>query len=70
MAASLKNVIEADDVGFDISIRMVNAIADASLGGEINDDVWFVLFEDFIDEFFIINHVVLLGLILDVKQLL
>lgn len=49
IAASLEDVIKTNDVGFDISIRMIDAIAHAGLGGKVNDDIEVVFFEQFIN---------------------
>ena len=48
--AAFQNVIEADDVGFDIDIRVVDAVADAGLGGEIDDNCRTVLLEHFLQQ--------------------
>lgn len=53
ITASFKDVIETNDVRFDISIWAVNAVADASLGSEVDDDIWMILGEDLIDKFFV-----------------
>ena len=38
VAASLQNVVEADDVAFDVYVGMVDAVAYACLRCEIDDD--------------------------------
>ena len=53
MAACLQQVIETDDVGFDIDIRVIYAIADTRLGSEIDHDVKVVLLEELINKLFI-----------------
>ena len=53
MSASLENVIETNNVRFDISVGMINTVTDAGLGGEVDDDIWMMLGEDLIDKFFV-----------------
>ena len=50
VAAGFENVIESDDIAFNINIRVLNAIAHARLGGEIYYDVKVVLFKETVDE--------------------
>ncbi len=45
MAASLKDICEANEVGLHIFVRMVDAVADPGLRSEVNDAVELVLFE-------------------------
>jgi hypothetical protein len=35
--AALENVQRADDVGIDVGVRVIDAVADAGLGGEVDD---------------------------------
>ena len=37
--AGLQDIVEADEVGFDIDVRMVDAVPHPRLGGEVDDDV-------------------------------
>ena len=46
MAAGLQNVVEADDIGFHVYIRVVNGITNARLRGKINNDAWMILLKN------------------------
>jgi len=50
MAAGFEDVVKADDVGLDVGIGVVDAIADASLSGEVDDDVEMMLGKEGVDE--------------------
>ena len=50
MPAGLQDVVESDHVALDIGIRVLDAIADTCLGGQVHDDVKVVLLEKVIDE--------------------
>ena len=49
LTASLEDVVEAEDVAVDVGIRISDAVANAGLGGEVHDNLGFVLFKDAID---------------------
>lgn len=50
VAASLKDVEEADEIALEIGARVLDGVADARLGGEVNHDVETVLSEKTLDE--------------------
>ena len=50
MAAGFEDVVEADEVGFDVGIGVSDAVADTGLGGEVDDDIELVLCEEGVDE--------------------
>ena len=39
MAAGFEDVVEADDVGLDIGIGILDAVTDAGLGCEVDDNI-------------------------------
>ena len=49
VAASFENVVESDEVALDVSIRIRDGVADASLSREIHDDSEVVLFKEGVD---------------------
>ena len=49
MAAGLEDIVEANHVGLDIGIRVLDAVADASLGSEVHNDIEGILSEESID---------------------
>ena len=53
MATGFKDVVEANDVAFDVGVGVLDAVADAGLGGEIDYNVEVILFEESIDERFV-----------------
>jgi len=55
VAAGLEDVVEADEVGLDISIGIGDGIADTCLGGQVHYHIEMVLIEEFIDQRFIGN---------------
>lgn len=50
VAASLKDVEEADEIALEIGARVLDGVADARLGGEVHHDVEAVLGEQALDE--------------------
>ena len=50
MAARFENVIEADEVRFDIGVRIGDGVAHTSPGCTVDYDLRLVLLEDAIDE--------------------
>ena len=50
MAAGFEDVVEADEVGFDVGIGVSDAVADTGLGGEVDDDIELVFGEESVDE--------------------
>ena len=50
MTAGFEDVVEADEVRFDIGVRVGDGVAYARLGGEIDRDLRLVLLEDVLDE--------------------
>lgn len=50
VTACFQNIVEADKVGLDIGIRIGDAIAYACLCREIDDDLWFVLCKELVNE--------------------
>ena len=50
MAAGFEDVIEADEVGLDVSVGIGDAIAHASLGSQIHDNMRLILGENAVDE--------------------
>ena len=55
MTTSFQNVVEADQVGFYVHIRIANGIPNASLCSEVYYDIRFVVMEDGINQQFICN---------------
>ena len=55
VAAGLKDVVEANEIGLDISIGIGDGIADTCLGGEVYHHIKVVLIEEFIDQRFVGN---------------
>ena len=55
MPARFQDVIETNQIRFDISIRINDGISDACLGSEIHNDLRLVLFKYLIDQFLIRN---------------
>ena len=49
VAAGFEDVVEADEVGFDVGVGVVDAVANASLGGEVDDNVGLVLGKQLVD---------------------
>ena len=50
MPAGLQDVVEPDHVALDIRIRVLDAVADTSLSGQVHDDVEMVFLEEAVDE--------------------
>ena len=50
VAAGLKDVEEADEVALEVGTRVLDGVAHARLGGEVNHDVEAVLSEQALDE--------------------
>ena len=50
MATRLEDVVEADEVGVDVRLRVVDRVAHPRLRGEVHDDVEVVLREEALDE--------------------
>lgn len=50
VACGLEEVVEADQVGVDVDVRVVDAVAHAGLGGEVDEDVEAVGREELVDE--------------------
>lgn len=50
MAAGLQDVIEADDIGFDVHVRVVDRIPHARLRREVDHDVKLVLGKEVVDQ--------------------
>ena len=48
--ARLQDVVEPDHVALDVSIRVLDAIADTRLSGKVHDDIEVVFLEEVIDE--------------------
>lgn len=55
VAARLKNIIETDEVGFNIDIRVGDAVPDAGLCGKVDDDFRFVFRKELFHQRFIRN---------------
>ena len=55
MTARLQQVIETDDVGFNIDIRVVDAVTHPRLCGKVHHDVKMIISEQLIHQFFITN---------------
>lgn len=53
MTAGLQNVVETDQVGLDISVRVGDGIADTGLCGEIYYDIRFVVCKNLIYQGFV-----------------
>ena len=51
--AGLQDVVEADHVALDIGIRVLDAVADTCLCGQVHDDVEVVFLEEAFDEGFV-----------------
>ena len=50
MPARLQDVVEPDDVAFDIDIRVLDAVAYTCLSGQVDNDIELVLLEETVDE--------------------
>ena len=50
MPTRLQDVVEPDHVALDVSIRVLNAIADTGLSGKVHDDIEVILLEEVVDE--------------------
>ena len=50
VARGLEEVVEADQVRVDVDVRVVDAVAHAGLGGEVDEDVEAVGREELVDE--------------------
>ena len=50
MSAGLQDVVEPDHVALDVSIRVLDAIADTGLSGKVHDDIKVVFLEEAVDE--------------------
>ena len=55
MTARLQDVIESDDVALDIDIRVLDAVANASLSGQVDDDVELVFGKKTVNQFTVSN---------------
>ena len=55
VAASLKNIVKAYEVAFDITIRVRDAVTHSGLGGKIYHHINPVFCENFLDEGFVCN---------------
>ena len=53
VAAGFQDVVEADQVAFDIDIRMVDGVADTGLGGKVDDHGGLVFGKDLVNETFV-----------------
>lgn len=53
VAAGLQDVVEADDIGFDVDIRMIDGIADACLGSQIDHDIEMIFFKKSVHKRFV-----------------
>ena len=53
MPAGFEDVVEADHIALDVGVGVLDAVAYAGLGGEVDDDVEVVLGKDFVDEGFV-----------------
>ena len=53
MPTGFEDVVETNDVAFDIGVGVLDAVAHAGLGGEIDYNVEVILFEESIDEGFV-----------------
>ena len=50
MAAGFQNVVEADDVAFNIYVRMIDTVTYTCLGSQIDDDIKRVFSEQIINK--------------------
>ena len=55
MTAGLQNIIESDDVGFHVHIRMIDRITNTGLGRQIDDHIKMMLFKEPVHQRFIGN---------------
>ena len=53
VARGLEEVVEADQVRVDVDVRVVDAVAHAGLGGEVDEDVEAVGREELVDEWLV-----------------
>lgn len=53
VTASFEDVVETDEVGFDVGVGVIDAVADAGLGGEVDDEVWLFGFEELVYDGFV-----------------
>ena len=49
-AQYFQDIIETDDIGFDVGIRMIDRIAYACLGSQIDDDIEMIFLKQLLDE--------------------
>ena len=50
VAAGLKDVVESDDIALDVGVGVLDAVTYTRLGGEVDNDVGLMLFEDLANE--------------------
>lgn len=55
VTASLKDVVESDEVGFYIGIRVGDAVAYSCLCGQVHNYLWLILGEEVFNEWFVGN---------------
>ena len=53
VARGLEEVVEADQVRVNVNVRVVDAVAHAGLGGEVDEDVKAVGREELVDEWLV-----------------
>ena len=53
VAAGFEDIVEANEVGFDVGVWVVDTVANAGLGGEVDDDVGLVLGKQLVDGGFV-----------------
>lgn len=77
MPARLQDVVEPNHIALDVRIRVLDAIADTGLSGQVHDDIEMVFLEEAVDES-LVGEVALdelvgvpcggVGLVLDLAQ--
>ena len=69
MAAGFQNVIEADHVAFNISIRVGDRVTNTRLGTQIDHNIRMILLENAVDQLFICKVALNKGVICKLLQL-
>lgn len=55
VTAGFEDVVESDEVGFYIGIRIGDAVAYSCLCGKVHNNLWLILGEEVFDEWFVGN---------------
>ena len=55
VAAGFEDVVESDEVGFYIGIRIGDTVENTCLCGKVHNNLWLILGEEVFNEFFVGN---------------